>query len=137
MRWKLYAGTRPMAAVAGILIGMVIAPVAAQGPELAMLDGLRNGAWELRIRGEETRKRICVRNGRDLIQLRHGQQNCNRFVVEDRPASITVHYACPGNGYGQTTIRKESPQLVQISTQGVEGKSPFNFNAEARHMGPC
>ncbi len=137
MRWGSVAGVRPMAAIAGILLGMVVAPVAAQGPELAMLDGLRSGSWELRIRGEEARKRICVRSGRDFIQLRHKQPGCSRFVVNDGASEVTVHYSCPGNGYGQTTIRKESPQLVQISTQGVEGKSPFNFSAEARHVGGC
>lgn len=132
-----FAGARPIMAIAGVLTGMTIAPAAAQGPELAMLDGLRHGAWELRIRDGEARKRICVRTGRELIQIQHGPQACNRFIVEDKPTQVTVHYACPGNGFGQTTIRKESPQLVQISTQGVESKSPFNFTAEARHVGGC
>ncbi|KPL68947.1 hypothetical protein SZ64_13055 [Erythrobacter sp. SG61-1L] len=137
MQKKGFAGMRRIAAIAGILLGIAIAPAAAQGPELAMLDGLRSGSWELRIRGDSARKRICVHNGRDFIQIRHKQPGCSRFVVNDGASEVTVHYSCPNNGYGQTTIRKESPQLIQISTQGVEGKSPFNFMAEARHVGPC
>jgi hypothetical protein len=116
---------------------MLVAPAAAQGPELAMLDGLRDGAWEVKLRGDDTRSRLCVRKGRELIQLRHRQLGCTRLVVEDGPSLVTVHYSCPGNGFGQTTIRRESSQLVQISTQGVEGKAPFNFNAEARYAGTC
>ena len=137
MRLKPFAGRRPLAAVAGILLGMVVAPVAAQAPELAMLDGLRDGAWEIHVWGEEARQRICVRNGRELIQIRHRNRGCSRYVVDDQPNQVTVHYACPGSGYGQTTIRKESPQLVQINSQGVEGRSPFSFTAEARRVGPC
>ena len=138
MRSKLNAGLRPLLGTAGVLVGMLVAPAAAQGPELAMLDGLRDGGWDIRIRGEDGRgSRICLRTGRELIQIRHRAQVCSRFVVEDTPGEVTVHYSCPGSGYGQTTIRRESAQLVQISTQGVEGRSPFNFNAEGRYAGSC
>lgn len=138
MRWKLNAGLRPVLAVAGVLVGMVVAPATAQTPELAMLGGLRNGGWEIKIRGAAGQPtKLCLRNGRELIQIRHRTQACNRVVVDDKPNSVTVHYSCPGSGYGQTTIRKENAQLVQISTQGVEGKAPFNFNAEGRYSGSC
>jgi len=137
MNAKLNAGLRPLLGVTGVLTGMLVAPAAAQAPELAMLGGLRDGAWDVRIHGEEARTRICVKSGRELIQIRHRQQDCTRLVVEDKPNLVTVHYSCPRTGFGQTTIRKESAQLVQISTQGVEGKLPFNFAAEARYAGPC
>jgi hypothetical protein len=137
MNAKLDARLRAVLGVTGVLIAMLVVPAEAQGPELAMLDGLRDGAWDIKIRGEDSKSRICVHAGRELIQIRHKQQACQRLVVEDGPMQVTVHYSCPKSGFGQTTIRKEGPTLVQISTQGVEGKLPFNFDAEGRYAGTC
>jgi len=137
MTAKLNAGLKPLLGVAGVLTAMLVAPVAAQAPELAMLSGLRDGAWDIKIRGEDTRSRLCVHRGREFIQIRHKQQACERVVVEDTASQVTVHYSCPKAGFGQTTIRKETATLVQISTQGVEGRLPFNFGAEARYAGAC
>lgn len=136
MQLNFYAGLRPLVGAAGILAGMVLAPASAAGPELAMLNGLRDGSWEIRIRGEGPRK-LCVRSGRELIQLRHKQSGCSRYVIDDKPGEVTVQYSCPGNGYGRTNIRRENAQLVQINSQGIEGGAPFNFSAEGRHVGAC
>ena len=125
----------------GIALGTglvaLAAPTAAQAPSLAMLDKLQAGEWEVRYRDDTPAQRICVRNGRDLIQLRHRQTGCNRFVVEDGATEVTVQYTCPGDGYGRTNIRRESNVLVQIESQGIEGGRPFAFNAEGRRMGAC
>lgn len=138
MRAMIDSLLRPAFALAGIAVAMLVAPVAAQGPELAMLDGLRHGSWDIKLRGEgSASSKVCLRNGRELIQLRHRQASCNRVIVDDAPGVITVHYSCPGNGYGQTTIRRESATIVQISSQGVAGNAPFNFNAEGRYAGGC
>jgi hypothetical protein len=137
MNAKHFAGLRPLLGAAGIVTAMLVAPVAAQGPELAMLNGLRDGAWDIKIRGEETKSRICIHSGREFIQLRHRQLACERLVVDDGASLVTVHYSCPKAGFGQTTIRKETTTLVQINSQGVEGKQPFNFDAEARYAGSC
>ena len=137
MKPMLKAGLRPLLGAAGIITAIMVAPVAAQGPELVMLDSLRSGAWDVRIRGEESHRRLCVRSGREFIQIQHRAQACERFIVDDKASVVTVHYSCPKTGFGQTTIRKESTSLVQISTQGVEGKAPFNFDAEARYAGGC
>ncbi len=40
-------------------------------------------------------------------------------------------------GSGRTTIRVETPRLVQIETQGIADQSPFAFSAEARRIGTC
>ena len=137
MPMKPFAGLRSLALLAGIMFGSLVVPAAAQAPELAMLDGLSKGAWELRFWGEDRRERICLRTGRELIQLRHKGAQCSQFVVEDGAGEVTVQYTCPGNGYGNTSIRRESAQLVQISSQGIEGGRPFNFRAEARRVGSC
>jgi hypothetical protein len=110
----------------------------AQVPELAMLDRLEKGAWEVRPRDEgQARQRICLVGGRELIQLKHERLNCKRIVVEDLPQAVTVQYSCPGNGFGRTHIRKETDRLVQLDTQGIAGGLPYAFAAEARWVGPC
>lgn len=105
---------------------------------LAMLDSLDRGSWDVRFReGGEAPRRICLRSGRELIQLRHRESGCNRFVVEDGSSAVTVQYTCRGNGYGRTHIRKESGALVQIDSQGIADGRPFQFSAEARRVGTC
>lgn len=116
---------------------LAIAPVSAQAPELAMLDTLERGAWDLRLRSEGRTTRICVRTGRELIQIRHRQPTCDRFIVQDDANEVTVQYTCRGNGYGRTNIRKEGSDVVQIRSQGIHGGAPFSFEGEARHVGSC
>ncbi|TMM48457.1 hypothetical protein FEV51_07110 [Qipengyuania marisflavi] len=115
---------------------MSAAPLLAQA-SLAMLDTLNPGGWEVRYRDSAGAGKVCLRNGRDLLQLRHRGNNCNRFVVEDGAAEVTVQYTCRGNGYGRTSIRKETPSLVQIDSQGIADGKPFQFSAEARRTGAC
>jgi len=112
-------------------------PAAAQAPELAMLDNLNRGNWDLRLRGGEPDTSICVRSGRELIQLRHNQAGCSRYVVQDEPNEVTVQYTCRGDGYGRTTIRREGNGLVQIRSQGIKGGTPFSIQGEARQHGGC
>ncbi|RIV86920.1 hypothetical protein D2V07_08165 [Aurantiacibacter zhengii] len=102
-----------------------------------MLETLNDGAWTLRLRSEGTSQRICVRTGRELIQIRHRQPNCDRFVVQDEADVVTVQYTCRGNGYGRTTIRREGPDVVQVRSQGIYGGAPFSIEGEARHSGSC
>lgn len=130
---------RPYLKPLGAAIACVLAslPAAAQAPELAMLDTLTRGAWELRLRGDEGTIALCVRTGREFIQLRHRQGTCDRFVVEDEPGTVTVQYTCRGNGYGRTTVRKESGGLVQVRSQGIQGGMPFSLEGEARRTGAC
>jgi len=134
---RRFAGLGAWAALAGLLLGTLVVPASARAPELAMLNGLQDGRWELRMRDDGSRSHVCLRSGRELIQIRHSQLTCKRFVVNDGPSEVTVQYTCPGHGYGNTTIRRETAQLVQINSQGIEGGAPFHFNAEARRVGGC
>ncbi|MEL6876515.1 MAG: hypothetical protein AAGL68_00260 [Pseudomonadota bacterium] len=112
-------------------------PLAAQSDGLAMLAGLSKGEWTITPRGGASSRKICVRSGRELIQLRHSQPNCSRFIVEDGTSEVTVQYTCPGNGYGRTNIRRETGSLVQIESQGIAEGVPFQMTAEARRTGSC
>jgi hypothetical protein len=112
-------------------------PVAAQGDRLAMLGNLAKGEWTIKPRDGSGELKICLRTGEELIQLRHEALDCNRFVVEDQPSEVTVQYTCPGDGYGMTSIRRETNALVQIDSQGIASGLPFEFSAEARLTGAC
>ncbi len=113
------------------------APATAQGAALAMLAKLDKGGWEIRFRDGSATRKVCVRDGTELIQLRHDGNSCNRFVVEDGQNEVTVQYTCRGNGYGRTNIRRESSSLVQIESQGIAKGAPFQFTAEGRRTGGC
>lgn len=125
-----------VAAVGMVMLGLAL-PVAAQTDSLSMLGGLSKGEWTIKHRDGSADRKICVKSGRELIQLRHREPDCSRFVVEDAKSKITIQYTCPGNGYGRTDIRKETGQLVQIESQGIASGLPFQFAAEARHTGSC
>lgn len=137
MRSRGVTASRVVAAVVGVIAGGLLSPAVAQGPSLAMLGTLQDGQWEVRFRDGAASRRVCLRSGYELIQLKHGESGCNRFVVEDGASAVTVQYTCRGNGYGRTSIRRESPALVQIDSQGIAGGLPFEFSAEARRVGAC
>ena len=127
LRWSLAACT---------LAGASAVP--AQAPSLAMLDRLEKGSWQLRERGKDAvLQTICVGDARRMIQIQHPRATCSRYVIEDTPNSVTVHYTCPGAGHGRTTIRSETNRLVQIDTQGIAEGRPFSQAIEARRTGGC
>lgn len=127
---------RSLAALAFALAGASAAP--AQAPSLAMLDALEKGSWQLRERGKDNvLQTICVGDARRMIQIEHPRATCSRYIIEDTPKSVTVHYTCPGAGHGRTSIRNETNRLVQIDTQGIAEGKPFSQSIEARRTGPC
>lgn len=129
---------RLVSASAIALLAFAGPALTAQRPSLAMLDHLQPGQWEVRDRDlAGGRSRLCLENGRRLIQIRHMRETCRSFAVQDTADAVTVHYTCPGNGYGQTSVRFESAQLVQLETQGIAQGLPFNIRAEVRRVGAC
>jgi hypothetical protein len=133
--WLALPGLAGMA-----LAGIVLAggAVAAQAPGLAMLRTLDPGLWELRDRDSSGEPlQLCLGDAKQLLQPRHRNAICTRFVVENGESSVTVQYSCPGAGSGRTTIRRETARLAQIDTQGFAGDAPFNASYEARRIGTC
>ncbi len=112
-------------------------PAATQEPN-PMLRRLESGRWELRGAGNSRIGTICLGNPILLAQPRHGAADCTpRRDRRRREFSMTVNYACPGVGRGRTTIRFETPRLVQIDSQGLDRGAPFALRAEARRIGAC
>jgi hypothetical protein len=105
---------------------------------LAALSTLQPGMWEFKSRDDSAANRsICVSDPRAMLQLRHGAAQCSRFVIQNDQRVATVHYSCPNAGHGQTTLRVETPRLVQVESQGIANKAPFAFTAEGRRVGAC
>ena len=129
--------TRFAALGAIVLGGAALAPLAAQSDAMALVDRLERGQWSVTSRDGGPNKSICLGDGAQLVQLRHGNAACSRYVVEEAADRLTVQYTCKGNGYGRTSIRRETNRLVQIESQGVAGGQPFQFHAEARRAGAC
>lgn len=128
---------RPALAAAGIVFGFASGLALAQAPQLAMLARLEPGLWEVRARDGSVVERVCLDDGRRLIQLRHPRATCRQVVVGDEASSVTVHYTCGGRGSGRTHVRMESPRLVQLDSAGIAGQLPFDLSAEARRVRSC
>lgn len=107
-------------------------------PRLTVLGRIQPGLWALRDRepGGRTRQQ-CIADPDILVQLAHPGPRCQSFVIDDQQAAGTVHYSCPGAGHGRTTIRLETPALIQIDSQGVTAGAPFNMAVEGRRLGEC
>jgi len=138
MRFKGLADQFSAAIFGALPLLVLLAPAQAQAPGLAMLDQLERGQWEVRFRETGAKRDICVRSGREFIQLKHaGNKQCSHYVVEGGQQQVTVQYTCAGNGYGRTNIRRETRDIVQISSTGMVNSRPFEFAAEARRTGTC
>ena len=119
------------------LAGLATVPAWSQGDTLAMIGKLEPGLWQIHDRDSGEISRLCVKNGGQLLQLRHLGSDCKRIVIEDAANTVTVQYSCHGSGFGRTSIRKETDRLVQIESQGIVNGRPFQFSAEARRIGRC
>ena len=131
---------RIFATLALLPAALTACPAVAGGPpgELEALARLEPGQWDLRSRDPaDASFRLCIRDLRDLIQVRHIGRVCTQFVVEDKPMRAAVTYACPRAGHGRTDIRVETSRLVQLSSQGVADGLPFALNLEGRRTGEC
>ncbi len=128
-----------LASLSGVaLIFSAAAAQPAATPGLVMLDQLEKGSWELRSSDDGSLiQTYCLGDARRMIQIFHSRTGCSRYVIEDQPASVTVHYTCPGAGHGRTTIRRETNRLVQIDTQGIADGKPFSQAIEGRRIGAC
>lgn len=109
-------------------------PAATQ--ESGPLARVERGSWELR-QGEAVIASLCLGDPLLLAQPQHGPQPCTRELVGSDDRSVTVNYICPGMGRGRTTLRVETPRLVQIDSQGLHNGTPFGLRAQARRTGPC
>jgi hypothetical protein len=107
-------------------------------PVPTALATIQPGQWALRSRdGSAPPMTLCLGDPRALLQIRHGAIPCSKYVITNSPAEAVVHYSCAGAGNGRTSIRVETPRVIQIESQGIEGKEPFDWSYEGRRVGVC
>jgi hypothetical protein len=105
---------------------------------LAALDQLERGRWQVRdLDANVDRQSLCVGDPVILAQIEHQGPPCAREVIESGPDGGTIRYTCRGRGFGHSMLRVQTPRLVRIHTQGINGAQPFNYRAEARRIGDC
>lgn len=128
------------AAIALGAVMMLTAPATAQGGQrLAAIGKLEPGLWQLRNldRSSGAPQSICVADPSMLLQVQHRNSPCSRLVIANGATAATVHYTCPANGFGHTSVRVETSRLAKIDTQGIIDNAPFAYRAEARRIGTC
>lgn len=126
-------------AVAGALFLVLAGGASAQRDPTALtaLRSIEHGQWQLKEADDGSLRNLCLKNAAMLLQLRHGGAQCSHFVVENAPTKATIHYTCPGHGYGRTTVSVETPRLIRVETQGVLDGAPFANELEGRRTGTC
>ncbi len=121
----LFAAALPQTTVADVVVPQALA-------------SLQPGRWQLRSLDPGTAaKTLCLGDPRQLLQVRHGTLPCNRFMITNEPNYTVVAYSCTGRGNGRTSIRVETPRVIQIESQGIADKSPFEMSYEGRRIGDC
>lgn len=124
----------------GCSILFLACPAAAQGPRPATALGrLEPGLWQLRDLDSAAAppRSICIADPNLLIQIQHRGSPCSRLILSNAAEAVTVHYTCPANGFGRTSLRVETPRLAKIDTQGISDATPFSYRFEARRTGSC
>jgi hypothetical protein len=103
------------------------------------MDRLEPGRWEVRRFAGNSLGTICLGDPTLLGQVQHRGARCDREVMSSSSNGrlVTVQYSCRGTGSGRTSLRVETPRLVQIDSQGLDRGTPFAIRAEARRVGPC
>ena len=117
-----------------IFAAVLLAAAPAQAPD--PIAQAEPGAWRLRDLGGGETVSMCVSDPHQLLQVRHRGLSCRREPIESDTSHATVRYVCP-SGNGRTSVTVETRQLVRIRTQGVDKGAPFDFDYEARRVGPC
>lgn len=107
--------------------------------ELPALAQIERGRWQLAnpTETETPLDSICLGDPILLLKLEHPGIACSHEVVASAANSGSIHYTCPGRGFGRTSIRVETRRLVKIDTQGIANNHPFAYRVQARHVGPC
>jgi len=131
--WRFLSITAATALAAAVASAT---PLTGRPGALMSSKAITPGSWNV-VFDDGSSHRICLADIEPLIQLAHAGPSCSRFVIQDERDRATVHYTCPGNGWGRTSIVIETPRLVRISSQGIAARTPFAFDAEARRVGEC
>jgi hypothetical protein len=121
------------------MVALLTAAAPAHPGNSDALSRLEPGMWQIRELGGGTAapRSMCIADPAMLMQLQHRQAPCSQMIIARDATSATIHYTCPANGFGRTSLRYETPRLAKIDTQGIFDNIPFAFRAEVKRVGPC
>ena len=138
MRKFRFAAAIGACAVVSVALLAAAAPPA-DGRNRGILASLEPGLWQLRNLADPRARlpSLCIGDPSLLLHVQHGAGPCRGEMLEAGASELTVRYSCGQRGIGRTTLSLETPRLVRIDTQGMEGGVPFAFRAEARRVGAC
>lgn len=102
------------------------------------LASLQPGQWQLRSSNAGSlAKTLCLGDPRMLLQVRHGTLPCTKFVITNEATYAVANYSCAASGSGRTSVRVETPRVIQIESQGIADMAPFEVSYEGRRIGNC
>jgi hypothetical protein len=105
--------------------------------DITLISSLEAGEWQVRPKSGGEARTVCLSDSRTLVQVRHPKSICSNFIISNEPRQAVIHYTCPGAGHGRTSLKMETPRLVQIESQGIASNNPFQETYEARRIGAC
>lgn len=127
--WKILALALGVAGAGGL---------GADTPPVAALAAIQPGLWVLRARdGAGPARTLCLGDARQLLQIQHPGAACRRFISDNSARQVEVAYQCGASGGGRTSLRVETPRLIQIDSQGIAYNEPFAVAFEGRRVGAC
>lgn len=129
-------GGRRRARLGLAVLPLVVLAAAAPAQSPPALAGLEAGRWEIVVEGQPPRN-LCLPDAGALAQLHHAGTACERRLIGSEERGATIHYSCPGAGWGRTTVRALSATHARIETQGIAAGAPFAYAAEAHRTGTC
>ncbi len=121
------------------LVGAASPPASSRASyqDLALISSLEAGEWQVRSKSGGEARSVCLGDSKTLVQVRHPKAICSNFIIANEARQAVIHYTCPGSGHGRTSLKMETPRLVQIESQGIASNNPFQETYEARRVGAC
>jgi hypothetical protein len=104
---------------------------------LAALQGLRAGAWQVKVIGDSRSRSHCLTDATLMLTGGRPGQECSFRAITDEPNATTVIYRCATGRSGRTAIRRDAGGLYVVDAQGLEGGHPFADRSEWRRTGDC
>ncbi|TQL17186.1 hypothetical protein FBY58_0755 [Zymomonas mobilis] len=105
-------------------------------PTPMALSVLESGQWRISMLPKGITD-VCLGNPHQLMHSAISSNQCEALVVDNKPDSAVMEYNCGDAGWARTTIHVESGHSARIDSQGVSGRMPFSFKADARRIGNC
>src|SRR3546814_13156498 len=87
-------------------------------------------------RASEKQQMLCAADAQALLRLGHGNASgCHDRFVQPGQDRTTVTYSCAADGWVRSDLRRETPELYQLDTQGIANRPRFALCPKAMPIG--